>query len=235
MCLYVKYDMLDVASISISFHNLEYFIVVFVPLVSTNYHDAILGFWQSYIHMMDRYERVLLANSLQILFHDGGSVPLKFFLYWCKSHGSTSKWGVSCSKDLWSFFGINTTFFPWLETRLSKGSNSFLVWCELSDFVNCIYKRKYTTIWTLLSNSKYLPKCHWKYKIKTLVYSLFVCKLIGCKYSCGTRMLLKVSITKVMIKEIYERLLWEIHCRQGLHLIPACLVVFQANSSPSEF
>jgi len=49
------------------------------------------------------------------------------------------------------------------------------------------------------------------------------------------KMLLKVSITKVMIKETYERLLREIYCRQGLHLIPACLVVFQASSSPSEF
>ena len=55
------------------------------------------------------------------------------------------------------------------------------------------------------------------------------------KYSWDKRMLLRVSITKVMIKKTYERLLWEIWCRQGLHLIPACLVVFQANSSPSEF
>jgi len=70
----------------------------------------------------------------------------KFYLYWGKSHGSTSKWGVSCSKDIWSFSGITTAFFPWLEKRLSKGSNSllqFLVWGKLSDFVNCICKTKY--------------------------------------------------------------------------------------------
>jgi len=29
--------------------------------------------------------------------------------------------------------------------------------------------------------------------------------------------------------------LQEIHCRQGLHVISVCLVVFQANSNPSEF
>ena len=71
----------------------------------------------------------------------------KFFLYLCKSHGSTSKCEVSCSKYMWSFSGINTAFFLWSENKLSKGSNSllqFLRWCELSDFTNCKCKMKCT-------------------------------------------------------------------------------------------
>jgi len=42
MDLYVKYKMVDYATkMSISFHNLEYFVVDFVQLASTNYQDTI--------------------------------------------------------------------------------------------------------------------------------------------------------------------------------------------------
>ena len=106
----------------------------------------------------------------------------KFPLYWCKSPGSTSKWGVSCSEDVWFSSGINTLFFPWLETWLSKGSNSFLqfrLWCKRLDFTKCTCKIKiYITIWTLRNNFTYLSKCGWKYNIKTLIFSLIIYNLL---------------------------------------------------------
>jgi len=38
-----------------------------------------LFFLQNYSHMLEQYGRVLLANVLQILFHDGDFVDLNFF------------------------------------------------------------------------------------------------------------------------------------------------------------
>jgi len=43
MGLYVKYDMIYVAKISISFRSLEYAVVVLAQLASTNCQDAIIG------------------------------------------------------------------------------------------------------------------------------------------------------------------------------------------------
>ena len=81
MDLYVKKMVGCVAKINISFHNLEYFVVDFVQLASTNYQDTILVFLQSYSHMLDQYGRVLLVNVSQSLVHDGGFVHLIFAIF----------------------------------------------------------------------------------------------------------------------------------------------------------
>ena len=45
------------------------------------------------------------------------------------------------------------------------------------------------------------------------------------------RVLLKISITRVIIREPMKRVMSENRCGQNLHLISVCLVVFQANSN----
>jgi len=148
MDLYVKYETAGyVAKINISFHNLQYFVVDFVWLTLTNYQDAILVFFTKLQpHAGTIWKGIAckcFANTLPWWWFCWS----KFFLYLFKSHGSTSKWRVSCSEDIWSSLGINTAFFPWSETRLSKGSNSllqFLCWRNLSDFTSYRCKMKYT-------------------------------------------------------------------------------------------